>query len=57
MFKDISADYAISMCWFKRWDAFSNGVVNELPGPIDNSKLLNTTESKTLGMLNVDLTK
>lgn len=44
------ADYAISMCWFKRWEAFLNSVVNEPPGPIDNIKLLSNSESKVLGL-------
>ncbi|XP_050443595.1 ubiquitin carboxyl-terminal hydrolase 20 [Adelges cooleyi] len=46
---DMLADYAISMCWFKRWEAFLNSVVNEPPGPIDNIKLLSNSESKVLG--------
>lgn len=38
------------MCWFKCWDAYLNGITNEPPGPIDNSKLLEKIEIKTLGI-------
>lgn len=44
------ADWAISMSWFKCWEAFLNGVVSEPPGPIDNSRLIDKSEGKVLGM-------
>lgn len=44
------ADWAISMSWFKCWEAFLNGVESEPPGPIDNSRLIDKSEGKVLGM-------
>lgn len=38
------------MSWFKCWEAFLNGVVTEPPGPIDNSKLIDKSEEKVIGM-------
>lgn len=38
------------MSWFKCWESFLNGVVSEPPGPIDNSKLINKSDGKILGM-------
>jgi len=38
------------MSWFKCWESFLNGVVSEPPGPIDNSKLIDKLDGKTLGM-------
>lgn len=46
----MSTDFAISMSWFNSWVDFLNGVVNEPPGPIDNSKLIEKSEGKVLGM-------
>jgi len=39
------------MSWFKYWESFLNGVVSEPPGPIDNSKLIDESDGKTIGML------
>lgn len=48
--QDMLTDYAISMSWFKCWEAFLNGIVSEPPGPIDNSKLIDKSEGKVLGI-------
>ncbi|XP_069465338.1 ubiquitin carboxyl-terminal hydrolase 20 isoform X3 [Ambystoma mexicanum] len=34
-----SVIYCISMQWFREWEAFVKGKDNDLPGPIDNSKI------------------
>lgn len=38
------------MSWFKSWESFLNGDVSEPPGPIDNSKLIDKSDGKTLGI-------
>ncbi|XP_025408642.1 ubiquitin carboxyl-terminal hydrolase 33-like [Sipha flava] len=45
---DMTVDFAISTNWFKCWESFLNGVTSEPPGPIDNSKLIDKSESKVL---------
>lgn len=47
----MTVDFAISTNWFKCWESFLNGIVSEPPGPIDNSKLIDKSETKILGML------